>query len=117
MQDRLPNLPPGERPPLIHIRAVPHKGQPGYVYLAEFLDGYYKIGLTTQPENRMRKLSSGTPLCLTLVHAVPVEDMTWAESYVHGMLASKRVKGEWFKLGDADVEWFCSLEGLSEASI
>ncbi|KAL8726550.1 MAG: hypothetical protein Q9181_006004 [Wetmoreana brouardii] len=77
----------------------------GYVYLIHMENTtYYKIGMSLDPEIRLRTLQTGNPHPLHLLSMQAVEDMRNAETSLHRQFASQRVPSsnarEWFDLVD-----------------
>jgi hypothetical protein len=91
--------------------------QPGYVYLL-FCPGcnLYKFGSAEVPATR-RSSSLKTlhyPHCnghqgAKLIHQVRSTDKRMAEYAIHELFESSRVIGEWFRLIEADINWFLSM--------
>jgi hypothetical protein len=73
----------------------------GLIYFIES-DGLYKIGLTSDVENRLRSLRRKSP-SLRLLWTVFYDDVLKAEQEWHGRFAGCRVKGEWFALSREDL--------------
>lgn len=73
----------------------------GHVYLMEG-GGFYKVGRSADPRDRLRNLS--VPFELKLAYAIASADCVWLESYMHAAFAPSRVRGEWFRLTADDVE-------------
>lgn len=65
--------------------------------------GPVKLGLSQDPERRVRQLQTGSAQPLRLFHVEEVHDtrVRVAEKALHKMLGHRRMKGEWF---DLDVE-------------
>ncbi|WP_331758636.1 GIY-YIG nuclease family protein [Streptomyces sp. NBC_01547] len=61
-----------------------------------------KIGWTNNPSRRLADLQSGSPLALRLL--ATCEGDARLESALHGHFADRRVRGEWFDLGDDPVD-------------
>ncbi len=77
----------------------------GEVYL--FKSGrYYKIGKTSDTVRRGTELRIQLPEKLDLIHSIKTDDPSGIEAYWHRRFASKRMQGEWFDLGAADVKAF-----------
>lgn len=75
-----------------------------FVYVIVCKDGagtsFSKIGISNDPEERLRSLRTASPLKLELLVGVPVpsrEIAEWIEGSVHGFMVNDRVRGEWFK--------------------
>jgi hypothetical protein len=77
-----------------------------FVYLMfDISNGYYKIGLSNNPEYREKTLQSEKPT-IEKVCAKEYPNRTIAaaiESALHKTYDSKRLRGEWFALNDEDV--------------
>ena len=77
-----------------------------YVYLMyDSSNGYYKIGISNQPEYRERTLQSEKPT-IEKICAKEYPNRTIAsaiESALHKAYESKRLRGEWFALDADDV--------------
>ena len=85
----------------------------GYVYLL-FLKcaGYYKIGLSNNPDRRVwKEISPVLPEEPELICTIETEDMHSLEAGLHARFANKRANGEWFRLDNSDVE---HIKGLAD---
>jgi hypothetical protein len=62
--------------------------------------GPVKLGLSINPEKRVRQLQTGNVAKLILHHIEEVDEdrVKAAESALHKLLRHKRLKGEWFSL-------------------
>lgn len=77
----------------------------GEVYL--FKSGrYYKIGKTNDTVRRGNELRIQLPEKMDLIHSIKTDDPSGIEAYWHKRLESKRMNGEWFDLGSADIKAF-----------
>ena len=77
-----------------------------YVYLMyDTSNGYYKIGISNNPEYRERTLQSEKPTIVKIcAKGYPNRTIASAiESALHKSYESKRLRGEWFALNDDDV--------------
>jgi hypothetical protein len=92
----------------------PRTKQRGYIYLirADSNSPQFKIGRTKNLPSRLKPVGLQLPWAVELLHAIEVEDIVWAEIYLHKKFDPKRLNGEWFSLLKEDVEWFCSLQIL-----
>ncbi|KAL8689091.1 MAG: hypothetical protein Q9218_005160 [Villophora microphyllina] len=76
----------------------------GSVYLIH-MEGtsFYKIGMSLDPQIRLRTLQTGNPYTLTIRRTQVVGDMRSAESDLHRQFGAQRVLNtsamEWFDLG------------------
>ncbi len=77
----------------------------GYVYLMQFGDEY-KIGTSNNVERRFRELKTQMPYHGKILHTITTGDPEGIESYWHKYFKEKRLKGEWFKLSQADIKYF-----------
>jgi hypothetical protein len=62
--------------------------------------GPVKLGLSGNPEKRVRQLQTGSALPLVLFHVEEVETskVKIAERALHRLLGHKRMTGEWFNM-------------------
>ena len=88
--------------------------QPGFIYLLRSSSGYWKIGLTSAPENRRKTFDVKLPFEIAYEHLIPTNEMKKAETWLHRKFANKRVNGEWFNLSPEDVEW---IKGLTQLNL
>ena len=78
-----------------------------YVYLISDLNNYtYKIGISKNPENRIKSLQTGNDNKLKIVHKILCENFNDVELALHNKYQFLRVNGEWFELADEDVANF-----------
>jgi hypothetical protein len=80
----------------------------GFVYLIGPLQGCVKIGQSTDPNERTFTIGT-LPSELAVLASIPSADVRWLESYLHRCYAAKRVRGEWFGLSDADVDFLSRI--------
>jgi Meiotically up-regulated gene 113 len=80
-----------------------------HVYLIR-MGGYYKIGRSSNPEQRLGYFDS-LPWEPVLLHSFPCAEAGIIEKAIHRKLKKQRVKGEWFKLRKEEVTAFCALLG------
>ena len=81
----------------------------GYVYLIRMQDTtFYKIGMSLDPEFRLRTLQTGNPHRLDLINRQAVGDMRGSEMDLHRRFERKRVPNVYVK------EWFDLDEGTAE---
>ncbi len=86
------------------------KGNAGHVYLLRSSTGYYKIGRTKYPHDRLATFSVKLPFEVEYEHVILCSDMYKLERDLHNKFADKRVNGEWFELNADDVAYIKSLE-------
>lgn len=85
------------------------KDNSGYVYLLRADNGLCKIGKAKVVNDRVRQLEISLPYDLELVSELYAEDCTETEANLHRRFAKKRIKGEWFKLDETDIEYIKEL--------
>lgn len=73
-----------------------------FVYVAkEVQSGRFKIGISKNPDRRIKQLNTGNPEQLILVHAyLATEQKYQSEALAHSMFKDFRLKGEWFSSVD-----------------
>lgn len=78
-----------------------------YVYLISDSNNYtYKIGVSNNPEKRVKSLQTGNDRVLKIVHKVLCENYSDVETALHNQYKFLKVNGEWFDLTDTDVKNF-----------
>ncbi len=75
----------------------------GFVYILKSETGHYKIGKTTNPDNRIKTFSVKLPFRVEYELLIPSEDHNALEIELHTRFAYCRLDGEWFALTDGDV--------------
>jgi len=74
-----------------------------FVYVMEDLrNGLFKIGKSVTPNKRERTLQSEVPE-IALRFSIPASDEHEIE--LHDYFSAKRIRGEWFALGNEDILW------------
>lgn len=87
----------------------------GYVYVLKGVHGYYKIGRTMNPSNRLATFSVKLPFPVEYYCVIKTDDMYTLEQKLHSKYASKRVDGEWFfNLSDHDLAFLVRLARFTE---
>lgn len=77
-----------------------------FVYLMhDTTNGFYKIGISNNPEYREKTLQSEKPTIeLVCCKEYPIRSIAEAfESALHKVFSNKRIRGEWFTLTESDV--------------
>ena len=68
-----------------------------FVYIAQEAEsGRYKIGISKDPEKRVKQLNTGNPEELVLIYTAKAEDGFKSESSLHRQLQSSNIRSEWF---------------------
>ncbi len=82
----------------------------GNIYLIS-AGSVYKIGSATVVETRLKQLSTGSPIPLTVLYSFEVEldQMKYIETTLHKRFSIKKSHLEWFNLDESDVEWIKTL--------
>jgi hypothetical protein len=75
----------------------------GYVYLLNSLIGYYKIGRSAVPVERVRKLDVVLPFELKVEALIETADMHRLEKELQTRFSEYRIRGEWFALDEQHV--------------
>lgn len=79
----------------LNIR-VPHIIERKSVYIMEDSNGYFKLGVSKNPDGRLEQLSCGNTE-IKLIHQTALLDSAHKiETYVHNSLTNYCVQGEWF---------------------
>lgn len=79
-----------------------------YVYVFGYSEiGVYKIGKSNMPKHRRSQVSIELPFEMDTQITIPVpfETAMQYEATLHAHFKAKRIKGEWFRLDDADLEF------------
>lgn len=90
-----------------YIRAVNYDPS-GYVYLLKGDFDIYKIGMSVNPDVRIKSYN-GLPFKVTHICSIQTENARLLEASLHKRFDSKRLNGEWFNLATDDVEYVKSL--------
>jgi predicted GIY-YIG superfamily endonuclease len=70
-----------------------------YIYLIQSLEnGYYKIGVSKNPQKRLLQLQTGNSSKLNLVEYYPSEYANKIEKTIHNFLSHQKKEGEWFDI-------------------
>ena len=79
----------------------------GYVY-GVFIEAggerFYKVGMAKQPDVRAAAHQTSLPFEARIAIAYFVPNMRQEERQLHAMFQPKLVRGEWFRLDDADLD-------------
>jgi len=95
----------------IAIPEEEERDRKGFVYVLRVDNGLCKIGETKYLDDRIYRLEIILPYDPELVCAIKVDDRLATEDELHELFtdAGKHVKGEWFELTEADVEYIKGL--------
>jgi hypothetical protein len=99
--------------------AFRHRGRnpkiiPGFVYVMSVSDGRHKIGASVDPEKRAKSLRQTFGQTYTVIHQIAAADMFGAELEIFNRLWRCWIEGEYFRLGEAQLDWLKSLSKWPE---
>lgn len=78
-----------------------------YVYLISDSNSYtYKIGVSINPEKRIKALQTGNYKVLKIIHKIFCENYNDVETALHNKYNFLKVNGEWFELTEEEVKNF-----------
>lgn len=81
------------------------KKRSGYIYVIEAIgQGYYKIGFSSDINQRIKELSRSYPFEVEIFCSFHSDDMVKDEKELHEKFKEKRHKSEWFYLDTSDLE-------------
>jgi len=92
----------------------------GYIYLIENeveFETFYKIGYTKNLNNRKRQLSTGNPGKMKILKSFRTDWNRKVEITLHMQFKSKRIRGEWFRLDNNDVDNFLPKCHIIESNL
>lgn len=107
---------PREPRPRVHDRIVLSEApapssRAGFLYVI-YVDvsgeRYFKIGISVGFSNRLEAHQCSSPFEVCVACAYFTPDMAQEEREIHTIFASKRVRGEWFRLDPDDVRTIAS---------
>lgn len=90
--------------------------QPGYVYCMRIDvagDKLYKVGMGRNPDVRVQAHQTSLPFDAVICIAYYAPSMRQEESALHQAFQDKRVRGEWFRLNDEDLDYMASRARLA----
>lgn len=77
------------------------------VYLIQSLEeGYYKIGVSKNPNRRLKQLQTANSSELKLIHSYPSEYANKIEKTIHNLFKYCKKEGEWFDMSLTDAMSF-----------
>jgi hypothetical protein len=77
----------------------------GYVYLMKS-GQFYKIGKSKSPDRRRNEIALLLPHDTNTIHIIATDDPAGIEHYWHERFKDKKVRAEFFRLNNADVQAF-----------
>lgn len=84
----------------------------GWVYLIKPVGhNIYKIGYTTNLEQRLKQNSKKIGKPVEYVHFFHTDNCQYAEQEVHAMFRNSHLVSEWYTLSDEEVSKFKGLGG------
>jgi len=78
------------------------------IYLDSGTDRFYKIGLAKVFSARFSAHQCASPFPVCVACAYFVGNMRLEEKSLHHIFADKKVRGEWFRLGDEDLDYIAT---------
>lgn len=77
----------------------------GWIYIIGDNNGLFKIGMTKRkPDERINEFSPKLPFETQLIYSEKTNDACLLEEKLHEKFSEKRVRGEWFKLTERELE-------------
>lgn len=83
------------------------------LYVIEHPHGFYKVGISNDPERRLKSLQTASPYELELVATVDTENSNGLESLLHDRFAKYHYRDEWFELPDKQVSEFKEMNHIN----
>lgn len=92
-----------------HLEKLPNTE---YVYVIQDIDisGYYKIGRTSNPSQRMATFGVQLPFRTAILRVIPCENSRRVEDHLHNHFHFSRKNGEWFDLNENQVVWLLQFD-------
>lgn len=84
------------------------------VYLIKADNGLFKIGCTKNLDGRLDNFMVTLPYETELITTIRGKKYRETERYLHNKFQSKHVRGEWYDLDQADVEFMKNLETTNQ---
>jgi hypothetical protein len=88
--------------------ACPHASTCGWIYLIAS-GSLVKIGRSREVEKRRRAIACDQPGGAELIAQFHTEAVTSIEMRLHARFAHRHVRGEWFDLSAAELEWLTGI--------
>lgn len=83
---------------------------PGIVYILRSEFGQYKIGKTTNLNQRLNTFAVKLPFDVYLHKKIFVFDCNWFERFFHVLFADTWIRGEWFQLTEIELGYIKDTE-------
>ena len=84
------------------------------IYVLKTCDNFYKIGISFDPDQRLKNIQTANPFLVKLIYKKPFTKAFKKEQIIHEILKGKKMKGEWFKLNGEEIKKIISwLDNLS----
>ena len=80
------------------------------IYIVKNGDNY-KIGISDNPNNRLRQLKSGNPYHIELIYSQECKNARAVEKHLHRIFKQKRISREWFSLTENELSEAISIIG------
>lgn len=80
------------------------------LYFIRAENGLIKIGVSVDPENRLRQLQTGSSTRLELLDTIETENSNLLESKLHKEFAKYRIHGEWFNISRDTIQYLVERE-------
>ena len=111
-----------------HNSVIPYKNNKkeykfkvGYIYFfqikGEYIDdnaNLVKIGVSINAPRRKLQLQTKLPFKIKIINQIKVKRPYKLEKKIHKKWSHKKVKGEWFKLKEEDINYIKNIENLKE---
>jgi len=79
----------------------------GVYFFQETKGGLVKIGKSNDWDRRLQVINTG-PYDVVKLHTIETENPLIVERHFQRYFKDKRVRGEWYCLTEADIEWICA---------
>ena len=87
-----------------------------FIYLMQSLEnGYYKIGISKNPNTRLRQLQTGNSSEMKLIETYESDFASKIERTLHNQYSHIKKKGEWFDLTlENEVDFIRNCKNIEE---
>lgn len=93
-----------------------HSYGPGYIYCIRVDTGHehvFKVGFSKNPQLRAVAHQGSLPFDAVICIGYFVPNMRQEEAALHEAFKAKRMRGEWFRLEEADIDFMASRARLA----